>query len=148
MRCARLHLPQEAGGVNLTLFRCLGRLKPYVIGNASIAGYPDFDTRFVDRNRNKVVFARQAAARGFRFVVLPQAFLSHFWQSEEEELSGRREPMPGYKELVDTVLQEDAANGVFQGAPLLHEYGAFVPPVRAWSVAPLSMLRTQKHHEG
>lgn len=35
--------------------------------------------------------------------------------------------MPGYKELVGTVLQEDAARGVFQGAPLLHEYGAFAP---------------------
>jgi len=56
--------------------------------------------------------------------------------------------MPGYKELVDTVLQEDAARGVFQGAPLLHEYGAFAPPERVWSVAPLSLLRTQKHHEG
>lgn len=78
--------------------------EPYVLGNRSAPGFPAFDARFTDRNRNKALFAAAAAARGFRFVVLPQPFVFHAWQSVAEEVAGRRAPMPGYAELFQEAL--------------------------------------------
>jgi hypothetical protein len=80
--------------------------EPYVLGNKSHPDFPPYDLRFMDRNRNKVVFTAAAAARGFRFVVLPQPFVTHVWQTVEEELAGRRLPMPGYAQLFDDAVAE------------------------------------------
>jgi hypothetical protein len=91
--------------------------EPYVLLNRSLPGAPLYDTRFVDRGMNKVAFTAVLAARGYRFVVLPDAFVTHAWESRAAERAHRRpHNMMFAKEIYALVMREEAAITT-RGAP-------------------------------
>ncbi|KAI9144660.1 glycosyl-transferase for dystroglycan-domain-containing protein [Paraphysoderma sedebokerense] len=57
--------------------------EPYLIIRKSVPDLPIFNTTFIDRGRNKCVWVFELYVRGFKFVVLPDFWMIHFWESSE-----------------------------------------------------------------
>ncbi|KAI9144675.1 hypothetical protein BKA69DRAFT_1053743 [Paraphysoderma sedebokerense] len=70
--------------------------EPYLIIRKSVPDSPIFNTTFIDRSRDKCIWVFELYVRGFKFVVLPDFWIIHFWESSEEngneEIEATRRP--------------------------------------------------------
>jgi lipopolysaccharide biosynthesis glycosyltransferase len=80
--------------------------EPYLLlRKSTLPLLPAFDERFVDRSRNKAVFAFELYVRGFRFVVLPDAFVIHYYESKTMQDATRRPPMRAHSVLYRKIVE-------------------------------------------
>ncbi|KAI3634763.1 hypothetical protein MIR68_007144 [Amoeboaphelidium protococcarum] len=78
--------------------------EPYLILRKSqVKDFVMFDERFVDRGRNKLMLALQLHVRGFRYVVLPEAFIIHRYESKEQEQGTRLGYLPSRHQLYQEI---------------------------------------------
>jgi hypothetical protein len=54
--------------------------EPYIVANKTNAGFPGYDTSFVDRGMNKISWIQSIKQQRFRFCVLPHVYVVHEWE--------------------------------------------------------------------
>lgn len=79
--------------------------EPYLLFRRSAIDFTAYDPRFVDRGRNKMLLPLHLHARGWSLAVVPDSFLIHQWEKEEEVAMSRRLGMRFRHEVYHEVVQ-------------------------------------------